>query len=221
MKKVLIIMLCVIMAVTAGCGNNKDNGSGRDNDKSVSEEVQIEENCIDLPVVTILGDDYIFPMSYEDFKAKGWIQRDLDLAEEELENLEITCEEKIYFEKNDTCIEFCIMSEDGKSSPLKECQVVGFCIDKDTYLKTNVNDGDVILNHKLVIGEATAEEALVLWDSPWADQFVEKSAEPDSPKDRELYYYIKTETAGKYDWLSLSFVENGALYKIRLTTNDW
>lgn len=234
MKRKIAILLVVAMGISiiSGCGKKSDTKDDKKEETTTATETKEEETeDIDVrkaPKVTILGEDYMFPMTYKEFAAKGW----KPLDEEEL-SVDIPYQWKDYCVNGDKIIKFYCVNLTGEPTTLENCYVTGFILEDEPVsysqlvkYRQNILPGDVKIADTVSWGESVYSSA---YDVLGPDYYVsllvhsvydlEYDLEVGDPEQQRLYYTIKHDGCKLAGLLSLEFFgEGNTLNRLQMDT---
>ena len=232
MKKKLIgltILMAMVVFACAGCaGAPSAGGTDADGQSSAKPEVSAAVND-DAPdtsdpastdsatpvTLTIDGEDYAFPMPYEEFAAKGWALYDPELYPLEDWNDGLDPDyhgANVFFSKGDIkALEVIFYNPTDSFQGFADCEVAGIRVDydqqidgEDAELVMNIPTGSIQVNGQ-GIGEADRDDIMAAVGKDWN---LERNPDAD-PNNFDIFLYWLNSSDANDDTMTLSFDETG------------
>lgn len=235
MKKriVGILILAMIIAFGTGCGDKADSGSGSSAssiEKTQENETKTdnaqtaqkddapeaeESSTIEDITITINGEDYKFPMTYDDFISKGWTYYDPSAGDPVTwENAGLNAGYsggKMYYDNGEIkALGIIFKNFTDEAQGYGNCEIVGIRADLSLNIigsatgHMTIPAGSIQINGQS-IGEASYEEMVGALGKDWN---MERDPEREySSADGLLYFFNSNENDA--DSLTISFDENG------------
>lgn len=182
----LVIMLASVLILTGCGGDNSDSKNERKTGSTVStssssasaESKDADKNGSsgDFPyTVKINGEEYSFPMTYDEFLGYGWSMNDPELADTmkmppERNGTPGNDDSSLFSNGDIKNVEIHFYNPDKTDEAvLKDCLVSGINFDPYSSNGTEIPEGCVVLNSDITIGKSTYEEALAAYGEPVMD----------------------------------------------------
>lgn len=235
MKKRMAGTLILAMAIVfvAGCGDktnsvsdssvsnigkeqeneNKTDGAQTEQKEDVKKEE--ESSTVEDITITINGEDYRFPMTYDDFISRGWTYYDPSVGDPVTwKNAGLNAGYtggQMYYDNGDIkALDIIFKNFTDASQGYGNCEVVGIGVDRNQNIIGSATGGMVIPAgsiqiNGLSIGEASYEEMVAGLGKDW-----NMKRDPEgkfNSYDGLLYFFNSTEEDA--DCLTISFDENG------------
>lgn len=166
--------------------------------------------------ISIDGEEYDFPMSYEEFKAYGWTyykpeEDDVSKWNGGLQGGMTGA--GMFYDKNDIkCLEFFFYNPSDEFATYDQCQVAGVGVsygqtiegkDAENFIK--IPQGMIVINKDVKIGEASKEQVHQSLGKDWTQSSQETS---DYKQLNNLLYYFTDEISGNA-YMTMKFDETG------------
>lgn len=235
MKKKIagILVLAIVIVFATGCGDKTNNGSGssassitkeqEDENKTGNAQTDQKENVKEAEessttediTITINGEDYKFPMTYDDFISRGWTYYDPSVGDPATwKNAGLNAGYtggQMYFDNGEIkALDIIFKNFTDVSQGYGNCEVVGIGVDPTQQIIGSVTGGMVIPAgsiqiNGLGIGEANYEEMVAGLGKDWN---MKRDPEGEfNSYDGLLYFFNSNEEDA--DCLTISFDENG------------
>lgn len=227
-----ILTLAMVLTVGAGCGDKADSGSGSsvssigkeqgneaktDNaqtaQKDDAQEAE-ESSTIEDVTITINGEDYQFPMTYDDFVSRGWTYYDPSVGDPVTwENAGLNAGYsggQMYYDNGEIKgLDIIFKNFTDEAQGYGNCEVVGISVDPNQNIIGSPTGGMVIPAgsvqiNGLGIGEASYEEMIAGLGKDW--NMVRDPEGVFNSYDGLLYFFNSNENDA--DCLTISFDEN-------------
>lgn len=237
MKKKIVELLVIAMLVVscAACGNEngntnestKENGENGVEQKNDNNEEKSDENVVSTDYkITILGEEYTFPMSYDEFIAHGWEYYNPENADpSQWGNGTAGLASKmsggdLFYNNGDmTFINIFFYNPTDEFATYDKCQVVGFYVDysydySEYGGKLNVPEDSISING-LVIDKATKEEVYTTLGDDWLLTKNPEMKEDLSQVEYLAYYFNNENEVDVNNHMFIEFDENGIFHEIQ------
>lgn len=238
MKKLLGIMISISMVLNlAACGGQgvTDKEENTTQPQSSNEELPSTDTTSDrqepesnheseTPVylIKIDGEEYNFPMTYEEFKSYGWTYY---LPEQD--NVSAwpgglgghMSAPQMFYDKGDIkCLEFVFYNPSDVAATFDECQVIGLIVNygqtiegKDAEHFMHIPAGSIEVND-LEIGVASKEQVHESLGKDWS----QKNHENTDYKEWDTLVYYFSNQPGT-DYMTITFDDNGVFSEMTYT----
>lgn len=229
------MMVAVLAASCTACGNanGNTNESIKKNGKNVPEqEIDNQGRASDKNAVstdyqiTILGEEYTFPMSYDEFIAHGWEYYNPENADpSQWGNGTAGLAGKmsggdLFYNNGDmTFMNIFFYNPTDEFATYDKCQVVGFYVDysydySECGGELNIPEDSISING-LVIGKATKEEVCATLGDDWLITNNPELKEDLSEVEYLAYYFDNDSEIYVNNHMFIEFDENGIFHKIQ------
>lgn len=175
-------------ASSAFTDEDENNEEDVENDDSSSENTNTV-GTIDVPKITILGENYEFPMTFNEFASRGWkcIETSsyevADLRELDNSYIQPNTSYWIYFSNGDLeCIRFRLSNDTNELRLFKDCMVVGIQVDNESHTVhntgygtdslnlLNVPDGSIVIADDIIPFQSTFDEAFAKFGTEYTTE---------------------------------------------------
>lgn len=222
----LLVFACMGCAGDPSAGGQSETKTGENSgvssaasdashtDSSGSKESGGRAEKMDM-TITIDGEDYGFPMPFEEFAARGWALYDPELPPMEDWNDGLDSNyhgANIFFSKGDIkALEVIFYNPADSFQGYADCEVAGIRVDYDQWidgeeaeLVMNIPAGSIQVNGQ-GIGEASRDDIVAALGKDWN---LERDPDAD-PNNFDIFLYWLNNSDANDDAMTISFDENG------------